>query len=39
MGHEMGHVVEKHIKKKIMLAYAGSAVRKADCLAAKRGRR
>jgi putative metalloprotease len=29
VGHEMGHVVEKHIKKKIMLAYAGSAVRKA----------
>jgi len=28
IGHEMGHVVEKHIKKKIMLAYAGSAVRK-----------
>jgi putative metalloprotease len=29
VGHEMGHVVEKHVKKKIMLAYAGSAVRKA----------
>ncbi len=29
VGHEMGHVVEKHIKKKIMFAYAGSAVRKA----------
>ncbi len=29
LGHEMGHVVEKHIKKKIMLAYAGGAVRKA----------
>jgi metalloprotease len=29
LGHEMGHVVEKHIKKKIMLAYASSAVRKA----------
>ncbi len=28
IGHEMGHVVEKHIKKKIMLAYAGSALRK-----------
>ncbi len=28
MGHEMGHVVENHIKKKIMLAYAGSALRK-----------
>jgi len=29
VGHEMGHVVEKHIKKKIRLAYAGSAARKA----------
>jgi metalloprotease len=29
LGHEMGHVVEKHIKKKIMVAYASSAVRKA----------
>ncbi len=29
VGHEMGHVVAKHIKKKIMLAYAGRAVRKA----------
>lgn len=29
IGHEMGHVVKKHIQKKIMLAYAGSAVRKA----------
>jgi len=28
IGHEMGHVVKKHIKKKIMLAYAGSALRK-----------
>jgi len=28
VGHEMGHVVKKHIKKKIMLAYAASAVRK-----------
>lgn len=28
IGHEMGHVVKKHIKKKIRLAYAGSAVRK-----------
>lgn len=28
VGHEMGHVVKKHIKKKIMLAYATSAVRK-----------
>ncbi len=29
VGHEMGHVMKDHIKKKIMLAYAGSAVRKA----------
>lgn len=29
IGHEMGHVAAKHIRKKIMLAYAGSAVRKA----------
>lgn len=29
IGHEMGHVTEKHIKKKMMLAYASSAVRKA----------
>lgn len=29
VGHEMGHVVKKHIKKKIMLAYAASAARKA----------
>lgn len=28
VGHEMGHVVKQHIKKKIMLAYAASAVRK-----------
>lgn len=28
VGHEMGHVVHKHIKKKIMLAYAASAIRK-----------
>ncbi|MEN8141112.1 MAG: M48 family metallopeptidase [Thermodesulfobacteriota bacterium] len=28
IGHEMGHVVEQHIKKKLMLAYAGRAVRK-----------
>ncbi len=28
IGHEMGHVVKKHIKKKIMLAYAASAIRK-----------
>ena len=29
IGHEMGHVVKKHIKKKIQIAYASSAVRKA----------
>lgn len=29
VGHEMGHVTARHIRKKIMLAYAGSAVRKA----------
>ncbi len=29
VGHEMGHVVAKHIKKKIRMAYAGRAVRKA----------
>ncbi|PLX51270.1 MAG: peptidase M48 [Desulfobulbaceae bacterium] len=28
IGHEMGHVLEKHIKKKLMLAHAGRAVRK-----------
>ena len=28
VGHEMGHITQKHIKKKIMLAYAASAVRK-----------
>lgn len=28
IGHEMGHVVKKHIKKKIRLAYAGRAIRK-----------
>lgn len=28
IGHEMGHVMKKHIKKKIQLAYAASAVRK-----------
>ncbi len=28
VGHEIGHVIKKHIKKKIMLAYAASAVRK-----------
>jgi putative metalloprotease len=29
IGHEMGHVVKNHIKKKIQLGYAASAVRKA----------
>jgi len=28
VGHEMGHVAERHIRKKIMLAYAASALRK-----------
>ncbi len=28
VGHEMGHVNKKHIKKKLMLAYAGRAIRK-----------
>jgi metalloprotease len=28
IGHEVGHVVKKHISKKIKLAYAGRAVRK-----------
>ncbi|MEW6519503.1 MAG: M48 family metalloprotease [Thermodesulfobacteriota bacterium] len=28
IGHEMGHVAGKHIRKKIQLAYAASAVRK-----------
>lgn len=28
IGHEMGHVMKNHIKKKIHLAYAASAVRK-----------
>lgn len=28
IGHEMGHIVKKHIHKKIQLAYAGSALRK-----------
>ena len=28
LGHEMGHVVKKHISKKMRLAYAASAVRK-----------
>ena len=29
IGHEKGHVAEKHIRKKIILVYAGRAVRKA----------
>jgi metalloprotease len=29
IGHEIGHVMENHIKEKLRLAYAGSAVRKA----------
>jgi len=29
IGHEIGHVVEQHIREKLRLAYAGSAVRKA----------
>lgn len=28
IGHEMGHVLKKHIRKKLILAYAGRAVRK-----------
>ena len=28
IGHEMGHVIKNHIRKKIQLAYAASAVRK-----------
>lgn len=28
LGHEMGHVVHKHSRKKVLLAYASSAVRK-----------
>lgn len=28
IGHEMGHVVEKHSRKKVVLAYASSAIRK-----------
>lgn len=28
IGHEMGHVMKRHIRKKIQLAYAASAVRK-----------
>ncbi len=29
IGHEMGHVVKNHIKKKMMMAYGSSALRKA----------
>ena len=29
IGHEMGHVAKRHIRKKMLLAYAGSALRKA----------
>ena len=29
VGHEMGHVVKKHVKRKISMAYLSSAVRKA----------
>ncbi len=29
VGHEMGHVLEDHVKEKIRVAYASSAVRKA----------
>ena len=29
LGHEMGHVIEDHVKEKLRLAYAGSALRKA----------
>lgn len=28
IGHEMGHVLENHVKKKLLLAYAAQAVRK-----------
>lgn len=28
VGHEMGHVVKKHSRKKVVLAYASSAIRK-----------
>lgn len=28
IGHEQGHVIKKHIKKKMIMAYAGSAIRK-----------
>jgi len=27
IGHEMGHVIKKHVKKKIIIAYAGSSGR------------
>ena len=29
IGHEMGHVIHEHVKEKLRLAYAGSAIRKA----------
>ncbi len=29
IGHEMGHVAENHVKKKLMMAYAASSLRKA----------
>ncbi len=29
VGHEMGHVAKRHIKKKMMMAYGGSALRNA----------
>lgn len=28
IGHEMGYVIKKNVKKKIIIAYAGRAVRK-----------
>lgn len=28
IGHEMGHIIEKHVKKKIMMAYAARSIRK-----------
>lgn len=28
LGHEMGHVAKEHVRKKMQLAYAGSALRK-----------
>jgi putative metalloprotease len=32
IGHEMGHLMKKRIRKKIQLAHAASTVRK-DCIA------